>query len=163
MGAQTETPIALTALPEGHVLHVLEAPDAKLGPSKDLPLRAAGPEQWFLVGDNSLSPDDMKAVAQRLGDKAEIVDQSHGRIRIAIEGANASTMLAKGVALDLHPDSFPVGRSAITLCGHVTVHLTRIDAESFELMVLRSYALTLWESLVEMGLEFGIDCQPARS
>ena len=150
--------IVMTAMPEGHVWQIFAATlsseeIAQATGGEDV--REAGPGQWFIVGDAPLAPPSLIL----LGGHATLIDQSHGRVRIRLEGEAVTALLAKGVAIDLHDQAFPVGRAAITLCGHISVHLTRLAPHAFELMVLRSYALSLWESLIEMGLEFGIEAR----
>jgi sarcosine oxidase subunit gamma len=56
--------------------------------------------------------------------------------------------------VDLDQSALPVGRSATTLIGHIAAHLTRIDAECFEIVVLRGFAASLWDDLSRMSLEF---------
>ena len=90
--------MTLKALPEGHAVLLLtragaQAPDVS-------GLRPAGPGQWFMVGDAPLSAEEFAALVARLPDVA-VSDQSHGRVRIVVEGAKAAAMLAKGTAVDL--------------------------------------------------------------
>ncbi len=141
--------VTMTALPEGHVLLLLARAGAA---APDLPgLRAAGPGQWFLVGDTPLGPDAPGALAAKLPDVA-ISDQSHGRVRIAVAGPKAVAMLAKGTAVDL--ERMPIGRSVTTLVGPLGAHLTRTGETDFELMVSRSFADALWHELEAMAAEF---------
>lgn len=136
----------ITALPEGGVLHLLGRAGS---PAPELDgLRAAGPGQWFLVSD---APFDAAALAARFPDLA-ISDQGHGRVRIAVEGPRAADMLAKGTAIDL--ERMPLGASAQTLVGPIGAHLTRTGEQSFELMVLRGFAASLWHDLEAMAAEW---------
>lgn len=155
--------LVLTALPETTLWQLLARPGAAvsthdietaLGPDNGAAVRPYGPGQWFAVGGT-------KNVAPALAGLAEVVDQTHGRVRIGLSGAHAAEALAKGIAIDLDPAAFPVGAATPTLCGHIGVHLARTGETAFEMIVLRSYALSLWDSLIEMGREFGIDCQRA--
>ena len=91
------------------------------------------------------------ALVARLPDVA-VSDQSHGRVRIVVEGAQAAEMLAKGTAVDL--EGMAVGASASTLVGPLGVHLTRTSAVRYELMVLRSFAEALWHDLEMMAAEY---------
>ncbi len=88
---------------------------------------------------------------------ADVVDTSHGRVRMALSGATVERVLAKGTAVDLALSAFPVGQSATTLVGHISVQLTRTGEQSFELMVLRGFAGSLWDDLIGMAREFGIE------
>lgn len=155
--------VTITALPEGHVVQVIGKPnDVDLqdglttlaGPDPHA-VRAAGPGQWFLVGDAPLSRDAFLALVAALRPLGAAIDQSHGRVRIRVEGAAVERMLAKGTAVDLDARAFPVGRSATTLIGHVSVHLTRVGTNAFEIMVLRGFAESLWQDLTVMSAEFG--------
>lgn len=141
--------VTLAALPEGQVLLLLGragAPEPNLAG-----LRAAGPGQWFLVGDAPLPEPGMADLAARLPDVA-ISDQSHGRVRIAVSGPQSLAMLAKGTAVDLA--RMPVGGATVTLIGPLGVHLTRTGETTFELMVLRSFAAALWHDLEAMAAEY---------
>lgn len=146
--------IRLEPLPEGHLLHVMGAIDAEslaghLSAAGLLAstVRPAGYQQWYIAGDEDLSPPRIAALAEPLKGKAFISDQSHGRIRIGFSGLQAADLLARGTAVDLDPSAFPVGHSAVTLFGHVSIQLTRTATDRFELTVLRSYAEDLYETL----------------
>jgi sarcosine oxidase subunit gamma len=159
--------ISLTALPEGHVVQALAAPGAgdltgtlqALGNDGPHTIRPAGPGQWLIVGNGPLAPGGVRAMEARADSLAALVDQSHGRVRIAIGGTPIEAVLAKGTGIDLALAAFPVGQSAQTLIGHIAVHLTRVGADSFEIIVMRSFALDLWAALIDMGLEFGISAK----
>lgn len=149
LGGALGSGVALRALPEGHVVLLLGRAGA---PAPDLPgLRLAGPGQWFLVGDEPMGAEALAALSARLGDVA-VSDQSHGRVRIAVSGAKATAMLAKGTGADL--DALPVGASATTMIGPLGAHLTRTGEAAFELMVLRSFAAALWHDLEAMAAEY---------
>lgn len=167
--ASTGSRIALTALSEGHVLHVLAAHGsgdlqslvAQIGDGGPFAVRAYGPGQWFVVGDAALSAADLSGKAALLASRASIADQSHGRVRIGIGGASVEAVLAKGTAVDLDQANFAIGHSAMTLIGHISALITRTGVESFELMVLRGFAESLWDDLVQMSLEFGVEAKTA--
>jgi len=152
--------ISLQALPEGRVIHILGRPygddlSAVLGElagSADHGVRAAGPGQWFIIGDQPMAFADMQALLAKLAPHAFGVDQSHGRVRIGVSGPAVADVLAKGTAVDI--ETLAVGQSAMTLIGHISVHMTRSGAETFELMVLRGFAESLWDDLVRMSAEY---------
>ena len=86
---------------------------------------------------------------------ASVSDQSHGRVVIRVAGAKARDVLAKGTPVDLHPDAFPVGTSAMTQMAHVGVHLTRVAEDAYDLSVFRGFAESFWEWITEQAEEFG--------
>jgi len=151
--------IKLFPLPEGAIIHLLAAPavadmEARLRDLAKGDIRAVSPGQWFIVDEHPLSHADIKALFAALEPWATGVDQSQGRVRIRIEGEMAERVLAKGTAVDLCLAAFPVGHSATTLIGHIAAHLTRVDDQVFEVIVLRGFAESLWDDLVRMSLEF---------
>ncbi|WGR72917.1 MULTISPECIES: sarcosine oxidase subunit gamma family protein [unclassified Bradyrhizobium] len=156
------TSVTLRALPEGHVLHVLSA-NAEDDLSETIrgalgreafAVRGGSPGQCFVVGDEPMSTAALADIVQKLKPHADVVDQSHGRVRIAIAGAKAPSVLAKGTAVELESDAFPVGRATTTLIGHIATHVTRVSEDGFELMVLRGFAESLWDELTELSAEF---------
>jgi sarcosine oxidase subunit gamma len=64
-------------------------------------------------------------------------------------------VLAKGTPVDLYPDEFPVGKSALTQMAHVGVHLTRVGEDAYDLSVFRGFAESFWEWITEQAEEFG--------
>jgi sarcosine oxidase subunit gamma len=80
-------------------------------------------------------------------------------VRIALAGEKIEATLAKGTGVDPAMGTFPVGLSVLTLIGHTSAHLTRVGDSRFEILVMRSFALSLWDELIDMGLEFGISAQ----
>ncbi|MER9408207.1 sarcosine oxidase subunit gamma [Mesorhizobium caraganae] len=151
--------VKLSAPPEGAVIHVLAPPGEQdlasfLSGLVKGGVRTVSPGQWFIVGDVPMTQENIKTLFETLEPRATGVDQSAGRVRIRIDGKQAGRVLSKGTALDLSADAFPVGRSATTLIGHIAAHITRIDTDSFELMVLRSFAECLWDDLTRMSAEY---------
>lgn len=105
--------------------------------------RFSGPGEWLVLSEVHAPETLAVELAVRLGSFAFVVDQSHGRIALTLSGPDAARILANGVAVDLHPEAFPVGRGANVLCNHLSVHLARTGDESFDLVVMRSFAEAL--------------------
>jgi sarcosine oxidase subunit gamma len=159
--------LTLTALPEATIIQVLAAPGSgdltdrlkPLGDGSPTAIRPAGPGQWLIVGGAPLAPGSRRAMEERLGGHAALVDQSHGRVGLAMAGSPIEAVLAKGTGIDLALAAYPVGTSASTLVGQINVHLTRVGTDSFEIIVMRSFALDLWAELIDMAREFGISAK----
>jgi sarcosine oxidase subunit gamma len=109
----------------------------------------AGPDQYYVKGAEAA------ALKKKLGDAASVIDQSHGRVTLSVSGPKARALLAKGTPVDLHPDEFSIGRSAVTQMAHVGVHLVRTGKDEYELSVFRGFSESFWEWLTEQALEFG--------
>ena len=153
--------VTLAALPEDRLWQALACPGADpaalmaygAGPC---PLRSIGPGQWLIVGMG----DGTLAEAQAaLAPSFAISDQSHGRVRVSLSGPRAADLLAKGTAVNVA--LLPEGGAAQTLFGHIGITLARTGPEAFELAVLRGFALSLWEELILLGREDGIEARSA--
>jgi methylglutamate dehydrogenase subunit D len=115
-----------------------------------------GPEQFWIVGPEA---DDLASalaatVVPAIG---AVTSLSHSRTRIFVEGAAARDLLAKGVALDLHPDVFRLDEFALTGLHHTPVLLHRSAADRYELYAMRTFALSVWDWLTDAALPFGYE------
>ena len=144
----------------GHVIHVIgRSGDNELGAllrdvagGSLVAVRDVSPSQYFIVGDATLTHSETLAIAEKLKPRADIVDQSGGRVRIAVRGPMAKRVLAKGTAVDV--TSLTIGQSVMTLVGHIGTQIARIGDDSFEIIVLRGFAESLWDDLDHMSREF---------
>ncbi|WP_286791861.1 sarcosine oxidase subunit gamma family protein [Thalassospira sp. UBA4513] len=159
--------INLAPVTGGFVIHVLgdakseeaalKQALAKIAPELGADVRKSAPKQWFWVGDADVSSDRLAEIQAGLPSEFALADQTHGRLRMVLSGASSRIVLAKGTMVDLSPEMFAIGRSAMTQIGHIGAMITRTADDSFELIVLRSFASTLWDELQHMAAEF---CHP---
>lgn len=75
------------------------------------------------------------------------VDQSDAWCRVTVSGDGARDVLARLTPLDLRASAFAVGQTARSDVQHMAGSVTRIGADSYEVMVFRSMAGTLWHDL----------------
>jgi len=136
----------------GHEAAVLAA----LGSTADVFVRTCGPAEWLLVSETATADSIGRDLAAFGAGRASFVDQSDGRVLLRISGPNLRKILAKCVAVDLHPNMFAQGQSANMLCCHVGCNLGRTGPDVFEILVPRSYIGTVFSELMEMGREFGL-------
>ncbi len=97
-----------------------------------------GKEQALLIGAEC--PDLAEAAC---------VDHSDAWAIVQINGADASAVLARLTPIDLRASEFKRGHTARTLINHMTGGITRLGAQSFEVMVMRSMAGTLVHDLTQ--------------
>ncbi len=150
--------LTLAALPQGRLLHALARPGADaalfeplltaLGDGSPHAVRPYAPGQWFVLGSEPLRPGQWARLTTQAGASLALSDQSHGRVRLSLDGRRARSALARGTGVDLHETAFTPGSSAATLFGHIGIHLTCLAPERFELIVLRGFAESLWHELV---------------
>ncbi len=155
-GADRGAPgVTLTILhPQSLVMVIARSGKAKstkevLGTLRKVRVMWAGPDQYYVQGAHAV---DLEG---KLKDLASVIDQSHGRVTIRVDGPKSRNVLAKGTPVDLYTDEFAVGSSAVTQMAHVGIHLTRVGDNAFELSVFRGFSESFWEWLTEMSLEFG--------
>lgn len=115
----------------------------------------AGPDQYFVLAEGRGEGALFAQVRNLLEGNGSVSDQSHGRVVIRISGPKARAVLAKGTPVDLYPDEFPVGKSALTQMAHVGVHLTRVDEDAYDFSVFRGFSESFWEWITEQAEEFG--------
>lgn len=108
-------------------------------------LMLVGPAQYLLSGDPVSLPDSEVAV----------VELTHARTRIYLEGAMAAEVLSRGAPLDFHEAAFPVGAFAQTGIHHTPVLIHRVRETRYEIDALRTFALTVWHWLEDACLPFG--------
>lgn len=124
---------------------------ARIGGAVLLP---TGPDIFLLVGD-------CRDVATLSSSFDLAVDVSDAWLQLAISGAAATGLLAKGSAIDLHPAQFPPGACAAAGFARLRTILWRLEAARFDLLVARSHARSLWEWLADATAEYGCLEQPA--
>lgn len=151
--------LTLAALPGGRLIHALARPgtDAAslapllkaLGDGSPHAVRPYAPGQWFILGPEPLRPGEWARLTTEAGASLALSDQSHGRVRLWLDGPRARGALARGTGVDLGETVFTPGTSAATLFGHIGIHLTCLALERFELIVLRGFAESLWHELAK--------------
>jgi sarcosine oxidase subunit gamma len=108
----------------------------------------AGPGHWLAMAAHTDAAAFTSRLRQTLEGVASVSDQTDGRVMVRIGGPKVREVLAKGVPIDLHPRAFMPGDAAVTLCGHITVHIWQVDAiPTYELAVPRSMTASFLEWL----------------
>lgn len=116
----------------------------------------AGLEQWIIAGVEDGRRTDLAPLAEALAPLAAVVDQGHGRAMVRLSGPRARDVLARLCAVDVHPRSFGPGRVAATRMAHVGTLLAQLDdAPTFEIQVMRSFAVSFFEELTAAAAPFG--------
>ncbi|MFI4889312.1 MAG: sarcosine oxidase subunit gamma [Steroidobacterales bacterium] len=116
-------------------------------------VRLTRDQYWWIAGDDT----GLRRLAQELPPSAGAVTTlSAARVRLRVEGPAARDMLAKGIAIDLHPAVFAVGHSAQTGLHHNGIFVERVAADAYELFVPRTFAASIWEWLMDAALPYGV-------
>jgi sarcosine oxidase subunit gamma len=124
------------------------APGKAVGPAAATVMGLA-PGRWLLSADDASWPARLAAAFAE--GQAAVTDLSAARLVLRLEGQGSLIVLRQGVAIDLHPAAFPPGSCAQTLVHHMGVLLHRLDADTFDLHVGRSYGRSFREWLHDAG------------
>ena len=130
--------------------------DEALTNLEDVHVRVCGPGEWLVVSETVAADTIARHLADLGASRASFVDQSDGRVVLRIHGPKVRAILAKCTALDLHPDLFEIGQSTNCQICHVAANLARTGQDSFEIIVMRSFAGFLFDEMREMGREFAL-------
>jgi sarcosine oxidase subunit gamma len=96
--------------------------------------------RWFGLGLALLVGPEPDA---GLAAHAALTDQSDAWAVLRLEGAGATSVMARLTPLDLRAEAFAAGATARTDVAHMAGAVTRHGAEAYEIMAFRSMAASL--------------------
>lgn len=116
------------------------------------------PRDWLLVRHDPAGRRGGFAVdlRRRLDGVALVIDQSHGRVVLRLQGPASRSVLQKGIDIDLDRVAFRRGEVAQTGIAGMAVLVHAVADEAFDLYGNRSFALSLLDWLLEAGREWNI-------
>ncbi len=121
-----------------------------------------GPGRWMFVQEGG-APEFAAELERDLAGVASVSDHSDGYAVFEVSGVCARKALAKGVAIDIHPNSFGTGDVAVTAVAHIGAILWQTNnLPCYRMAVFRSYAGSFWHWLSGSAMEFGIEQAPLR-
>lgn len=122
----------------------------------------AGPGSWLVLREASEGPLILEAqLRERAGEGVALVDQSDQRVVLNLSGPRLRDLLAKGVAVDLHPRRFGPGDVAWCALDHLAVMVWQMDATPrFGLVAARASIGHIWHWLEVSAAEYGLHVEP---
>ncbi len=119
-------------------------------------LMRSGPLDFMLIGAQ-MAPDRVAQLRAHIpADTGSVLDLSHARVRVRVQGVKAVDALSKLYALDFRPAALAVGDFKLTGHHHIPCTLHRLDAHSFDLYFLSTYAHGQIAALADTALEYGV-------
>ncbi|MBM4218923.1 MAG: hypothetical protein FJ171_04660 [Gammaproteobacteria bacterium] len=104
------------------------------------------PDTWLIESALHDAPDLVPAVRSGCGRRSyAVTDVSDSVVTIAVEGALAAALLARGCGLDVSAETFGNSACARTRLAQLPVVVRRVNSERFECLVDRSAAQWLYE------------------
>jgi sarcosine oxidase subunit gamma len=81
-----------------------------------------------------------------------VVDLTHGRSRLTLEGPRSEQLISALIAIDVDPEHFPAGSSCVAPVHGVPVTLLRRSQNRFELLLPLSFAESLQGWIRDAGI-----------
>lgn len=135
----------------------------RIDPVGDVLVAGSGPGEWLVLADPGVGPDLGGVLTRRLdqtGEFVSVVDLTHGRALVRLDGKAAPQLLAKVCGIDLSGTVTPDGAALRTSVAKVVTDLVRDDrgaTPSYLLHVERSSGQYLADALRDAGAEFGLE------
>lgn len=118
-------------------------------------LAAGGLRLWPVAPWRRLLIAEAGTTLPELPAEVAAVPCTGGFVGLRLDGPRSRDLLAKLVAVDLHPDMLAEGDFATARLEHVRVHLQRAGADAFDLLLPVSTAEFTLGALADGALEFG--------
>lgn len=117
-----------------------------------------GPDEWLILTDLPQAALLMEKLRKSVtGKHVALNDVSGGQIVLRLDGTGVRDLLAKGCTLDLHPRVFTAGMCAQSGLAKANVLIGLAgQAESFDIVVRRSFSDYLLRWLLQGADEFGV-------
>ncbi|WP_052730468.1 hypothetical protein [Sphingomonas sp. SRS2] len=112
------------------------------------PIRRDMDSIWRTAPDRALILSAKPLGLESSGDIA-VLDLSHARRRLIVEGPGAGDLLSRVMALDFSEQAFPVGSFAQGSLHHVGVLVDRHAADRFDLLVPTTWAKSLIDLMAD--------------
>lgn len=117
-----------------------------------------GPEESLLIGTGELAlAKELRAVIDP--QTGSVTDLSHARVRVSVEGEAILQTFSKLFALDLRVSAFPVHEARLSGHHHLPALLHRREELAFDLYLFTTYAHDQLHTLIDAGLEYGVELQ----
>ncbi|GAA3537594.1 sarcosine oxidase subunit gamma [Zobellella aerophila] len=114
------------------------------------------PDEWLIIVPGGREGALEAELREQLSGHYAINDVSGGQTVLELSGPKAELVLRKSTPYDIHPSNFPTGKCVGTVFAKTSVLLRRTGADSFELVVRRSFADYIWMWLQDASQEYGL-------
>ena len=115
-----------------------------------------GPNRWLIVEPETR--DLTSLIKNQIKEKSvAIIDLSHARSSIEIDGLMTRDLLLKGAAIDFHPEVFLINHCVQTTFFSSSALISCLDENRFNILIARGFALDLWKKVHEAAEEFGYE------
>ncbi|OXY82222.1 sarcosine oxidase subunit gamma [Oceanimonas doudoroffii] len=114
------------------------------------------PDEWLIITEGGQEGRLQQSLREQLSGHYAITDVSGGQTVLELSGPKAEMVIRKSCPYDVHPSSLPTGKCVGTVFAKAGVLLRRTGADSFELVIRRSFSDYLWMWLQDASREYGL-------
>ncbi|MCT7656045.1 sarcosine oxidase subunit gamma family protein [Oceanimonas sp. NS1] len=114
------------------------------------------PDEWLIITEGGQEGRLQQNLREQLSGHYAITDVSGGQTVLELSGPKAEMVIRKSCPYDVHPSSLPTGKCVGTVFAKAGVLLRRTGADSFELVIRRSFSDYLWMWLQDASREYGL-------
>ncbi|MGP7733048.1 sarcosine oxidase subunit gamma [Oceanimonas smirnovii] len=114
------------------------------------------PDEWLIITEGGQEGPLQQTLREQLSGHYAITNVSGGQTVIALSGPKAEMVIRKSCPYDIHPSRFPTGKCVGTVFAKSSALLRRTGADSFELVIRRSFADYVWMWLQDASREYGL-------
>lgn len=117
-----------------------------------------GPDEFLIICEAGKDEELAIALDRVLADQnCAVTNITDALTAFNLKGAAVRQILAKGCAIDLHPNSFALGDAAQTLLSHATVTLLALSNSELIVICRSSFAPYLHDWLYDAAFEYGVE------
>jgi sarcosine oxidase subunit gamma len=117
----------------------------------------AGPGRWLAATPAHTGASFEAMLRGELSAVASVINQTDGRCVFRLSGPNLREVLAKGLPIELDPRVFGPGDTALSLIGHINVHVWQIDhTPTYDVAVPRTFAASFCDWLSAAAASYGL-------
>lgn len=113
------------------------------------------PDAWMLTSEPRGEGALAAAVKQAVGAAGAVVDQTHGRCVIAIEGARSPDVLSRLGRIDMDPAVFTAGKVAVAPLAEMFCVLSHGPAQHYEMIIFSTFADSFLHSVITAATTTG--------
>lgn len=117
-----------------------------------------GPDEWLAVMAADCGAEMSGRLTEALAEVHHaVVDVSHSRAVIGLEGPKARDVLMKGTNIDTHPRKFGPDNCIQARLGRCHMLLHQLDdSPAYDIYIHRSFAVYAWKWLCDAAREYGV-------
>ncbi|MBM7457220.1 sarcosine oxidase subunit gamma [Oceanisphaera litoralis] len=114
------------------------------------------PDEWLIITESGREGQLEARLREQLTGHYSLVDVSGGQTVLALSGPKAELVIRKSCHYDVHISNLPTGKCVGTTFAKSAVLLRRTGADSFEMVIRRSFSDYLWMWLQDASREYGL-------